>query len=116
MRGGTTLKSGLGPPEGQSTGAVGVEPYNSKLVWVGSGEGWLRNSVSIGDGVYKSVDGGENWKNAGLKDSEHIAKILIDPKDGNIVYACATGHLWDDSDERGVYKTSDGGQTWRRVL
>jgi len=72
--------------------------------------------VSIGDGVYKSVDGGENWKNAGLKDSEHIAKILIDPKDGNVVYACATGHLWDDNDERGVYKTSDGGQTWRKVL
>ena len=103
-------------PDVQSIGAVAIDPTNPKIVWVGTGESWVRNSVSIGDGIYKSVDGGENWKNVGLKDSEHIAKILIDPKDGNTVYACATGHLWDDNDERGVYKTSDGGKTWRKVL
>src|SRR5207237_1804086 len=80
------------------------------------GESWMRNSVSIGDGVYKSTDGGENWNNVGLKDSEHIAKILIDPKDGNTVYACATGHTWNDGGERGVFKSTDGGKTWKNVL
>jgi len=116
INGGTTFKPVFDLPDVQSTGTVAIDPSNSKIVWVGSGEGWLRNSVSIGDGVYKSVDGGENWKNVGLTDSEHIAKILIDPKDGNVVYACAIGHLWNDNDERGVFKTSDGGKTWRKVL
>jgi photosystem II stability/assembly factor-like uncharacterized protein len=100
----------------QSIGAVAIDPSNAKTVWVGTGESWVRNSVSIGDGVYKSTDGGENWTNVGLKDSEHIAKIVIDPSDGNNVLACATGHLWNDNDERGVYKTSDGGKTWKKVL
>jgi len=100
----------------QSIGAVTIDPSNSKTVWVGTGESWVRNSVSIGDGVYKSTDGGENWTNVGLKDSEHIAKILVDPKDGNNVLVCATGHLWDDNDGRGVYKTSDGGKNWKKVL
>ncbi len=116
INGGTTFKSVFDLPDVQSIGAVAIDPSNTKIVWVGTGESWVRNSVSIGDGVYKSVDGGENFKNAGLKDSEHIAKILVDPKDSNVVYVCATGHLWDDNDERGVYKTSDGGQTWRKVL
>ena len=116
INGGTTFKSVFDLPDVQSIGAVAIDPSNSKIAWAGTGESWVRNSVSIGDGVYKSVDGGENWKNVGLKDSEHIAKILIDPKDGNVVYVCATGHLWNDNEERGVYKTSDGGQTWRKVL
>ena len=96
--------------------AIAIDPGNPKNVWVGTGEAWTRNSVSIGDGVYKSTDGGENWTNVGLKDSERIAKILVDPKDGNTVYVCATGHLWDDSTERGVYKSGDGGKSWRKVL
>src|ERR1700756_991128 len=79
-------------------------------------EAWVRNSVSVGDGIFKSTDGGENWTNVGLKDSEHIAKILVDPKDGNHVLVCATGHLWNDNDERGVFKTIDGGKTWKKVL
>lgn len=116
INGGTTFNSVFDLPDVQSTGAVAIDPSNPKIVWAGTGESWVRNSVSIGDGVYKSVDGGENWKNVGLKDSEHIAKILIDPKDGNTAYVCATGHLWNDNDERGVYKTADGGQTWRKVL
>jgi photosystem II stability/assembly factor-like uncharacterized protein len=116
INGGTTFKSVFDLPDVQSVGAIAIDPSNPKNVWAGTGESWVRNSVSIGDGVYKSTDGGENWKNVGLKDSEHIAKILIDPKDGNTVYACAAGHLWDDNDERGVYKTTDGGQTWRKVL
>ena len=116
VNGGTTFKSVFDSPSAQSIGAVAIDPSNPKIVWAGTGESWVRNSVSIGDGVYKSVDGGENWNNVGLKDSEHIAKILIDPQDGNTVYACATGHLWDDNSERGVYKTSDGGKSWRKVL
>ncbi len=93
-----------------------IDPSNHKIVWVGTGESWTRNSVSIGNGIYKSTDGGENWTNVGLKDSERIARILVDPKDSNTVYACATGHLWNDSDERGVYKTTDGGASWKKVL
>jgi photosystem II stability/assembly factor-like uncharacterized protein len=116
VNGGTTYKSVFDRENAQSIGAVTIDPSNPKTVWVGSGEAWMRNSVSIGDGVYKSTDGGENWTNVGLKDSEHIAKILVDPADGNKVLVCATGHLWDDNDERGVYKTTDGGKTWKKVL
>ena len=116
INGGTTFTSVFDLPDVQSTGAVAIDPSNPKIVWVGTGESWLRNSVSIGDGVYKSVDGGDNWTNMGLKESEHIAKILVDPKDSNTVYVCATGHLWNDNQERGVFKTMDGGQTWRKVL
>jgi len=100
----------------QSIGAVAIDPSNHKIVWVGTGEGWTRNSVSVGDGIYKSTDNGENWTNMGLKDSERISRILVDPGDSNTVYACATGHLWNDNDERGVYKTSDGGKNWKKVL
>src|SRR5258708_353333 len=116
VNGGTTYKAVFDRQPVQSIGAVTIDPSNPKTIWVGTGESWMRNSVSAGDGVYKSTDGGENWTNVGLKDSEHIAKILIDPKDGNSVLVCATGHLWDDNDERGVYKTADGGKTWKKVL
>ncbi len=100
----------------QSIGAVAIDPSHPQTVWVGSGESWARNSTSMGDGVYKSTDGGDNWTNVGLPDSERIAKILVDPGDGNTVYVCATGHAFNDSDERGVYKTTDGGKSWRKVL
>jgi len=116
INGGTTFKPVFDRQAVQSIGAVAIDPSDSKKVWVGTGESWVRNSVSIGDGVYKSTDGGENWKNVGLSGSEHISKILVDPKDGNSVLACALGPLWSDSEERGVYKTSDGGKTWRKVL
>ncbi len=116
VNGGTTFKPVFDRQSVQSIGAVAIDPSNSKVVWVGTGEAWTRNSVSIGDGIYKSTDGGENWTNMGLKDSEHIAKILVDPKDSNSVLACAYGHLWNDNDERGVFKTSDGGTTWKKVL
>ena len=116
VNGGLTFKPVFDKQPVQSIGAVAIDRSNPKTVWVGSGEPWVRNSVSVGDGVYKSTDGGENWTNGGLKDTEHIAKILIDPKDGNVVYVCAIGHLWNDNDERGVYKTSDGGATWKKVL
>jgi len=116
VNGGTTYKPVFDREDVQSIGAVAIDPSNPKTVWVGSGEAWMRNSVSVGDGVYKSTDGGENWTNVGLKDSEHIAKILVDPDNGNHVLACATGHLWDDNDERGVFQTMDGGKTWKKVL
>ncbi len=116
VNGGTTFKPVFDRQSVQSIGAVAIDPSNPKMVWVGTGEAWTRNTVSIGDGIYKSTDGGENWTNMGLKDSEHIAKILIDPKDSSTVYACAVGHIWNDNDERGVFKTSDGGNTWRKVL
>jgi photosystem II stability/assembly factor-like uncharacterized protein len=116
VNGGTTYKSVFDREAVQSIGAVAIDPSNPRTVWVGSGEAWMRNSVSVGDGVYKSTDGGENWTNVGLKDSEHIAKILVDPDNGNHVLACATGHLWNDNDERGVFQTADGGKTWKKVL
>jgi photosystem II stability/assembly factor-like uncharacterized protein len=116
VNGGTTFKPVFDRESVQSIGAVAIDRSNPQIVWVGTGEAWMRNSVSIGDGVYKSTDGGENWTNVGLKDSEHIAKILIDPRDSNSVLACATGHLWNDNGERGVYRTTDGGKTWNKVL
>ena len=116
VNGGTTYRPVFDRESVQSIGAVAIDPSNPKTVWVGTGEAWMRNSVSVGGGVYKSTDDGENWTNVGLKDSEHIAKILIDPNDGNNVLVCASGHLWDDNDERGVYKTADGGKTWKKVL
>jgi photosystem II stability/assembly factor-like uncharacterized protein len=100
----------------QSIGAVAIDPSSPEVVWVGTGESWARNSVSVGFGVYKSADGGETWKHVGLADSERIGAVRVDPTNGDVVYVCATGHLWDAGGERGVYKTADGGETWERVL
>ncbi len=116
VNGGTTYKPVFDKQPVQSIGAVAVDPSNPKTVWVGTGEAWTRNSVSIGDGVYKSTDSGENWTNMGLKNSERIAKILVDPKSSDTVYACVPGKLWSDSDDRGVYKTTDGGKSWNKIL
>jgi photosystem II stability/assembly factor-like uncharacterized protein len=114
--GGTTFKPIFDKQSVQSIGAVTIDPKNPKVVWAGTGESWTRNSVSIGDGIYKSTDGGESWTNMGLKESERIVKIIVDPTDSNTVYACVPGKLWSDSTERGVYKTTDGGKTWTKVL
>jgi photosystem II stability/assembly factor-like uncharacterized protein len=116
VNGGTTFKPVFDKQPAQSIGAIAIDPQTPKTVWVGTGESWTRNSVSIGNGIYKSVDGGENWTFMGLKDSERISKILIDPKDGNTVYACVPGKLWSDSEDRGVYKTTDGGKSWTKIL
>ncbi|MEK6300749.1 MAG: glycosyl hydrolase [Acidobacteriota bacterium] len=100
----------------QSIGAVTVDQAHPETVWVGTGESWTRNSVSVGTGVYKTTDAGDSWKLMGLEDSERIARIVIDPKNSDVVYVAATGHLWNSNDQRGVYKTTDGGKTWNRVL
>jgi len=116
VNGGTTYKPVFDKQPVQSIGAIAIDPKNPKTVWVGSGEAWTRNSTSVGNGIYKSTDGGDNWTNLGLPESERIAKILIDPTDTNTVYVCVPGKLWSDSADRGVYKTSDGGKTWSQIL
>jgi photosystem II stability/assembly factor-like uncharacterized protein len=113
--GGTTYKS-VFDQYPQSIGAVTVDPSKPTTVWVGTGETWVRNSVSVGAGVYQSTDGGDHWTQVGLKDSERIARILVHPTRSDVVYVCATGHLWDANEERGVYQTTDGGKTWTRLL
>jgi len=113
---GATFKPVFDKQAMQSIGAVTIDPKNPKTIWVGTGESWTRNSVSIGDGVYKSTDGGENWAHMGLKESERISKILVDPTATDTVYVCVPGKLWSDSEERGLYKTTDGGKTWAKIL
>jgi hypothetical protein len=99
-----------------SIGCVTLDPSDPSTVWVGTGENNSQRSVSFGDGVYKSTDAGKSWKNVGLKDSQHIGMIAVDPRDSNIVYVAAQGPLWNEGGERGLYKTTDGGETWERVL
>jgi photosystem II stability/assembly factor-like uncharacterized protein len=99
-----------------SIGAVAIAPTDANLVWAGTGEGNNRQSSSWGDGIYKSTDGGRSWKNMGLRNSRQIAKIIVDPVDFNVVYVASLGDLWSAGGERGVYKTTDGGVTWNRVL
>ncbi|MFY8112360.1 MAG: WD40/YVTN/BNR-like repeat-containing protein, partial [Flavobacterium sp.] len=101
----------------QSIGCVAIDPSKpDQNIWVGTGETWTRNSVSMGDGIYKSTDGGQNWKNMGLPKSDRISSIIVDPKNSDIVWVGVLGALWGDSDERGIYKTTDGGTTWNKVL
>jgi photosystem II stability/assembly factor-like uncharacterized protein len=114
--GGTTFQPVFDRQPVQSIGAIALDPTNPKVVWVGTGESWTRNSTSIGDGIYRSTDGGDTWQNLGLGASERINKIVVDPKDGSTVYACVPGALWSDSAERGLYKTTDGGESWSQVL
>jgi photosystem II stability/assembly factor-like uncharacterized protein len=99
-----------------SVGTVVLDPKNSAVVWVGTGEANGQRSVAWGDGVYKSEDGGKTWKNLGLKKSEHIGRIVIDPRDSKIVYVAVQGPLWSSGGERGLFKTIDGGKTWKNVL
>lgn len=101
----------------QSIGAVEIDPSNpDNVVYVGTGETWTRNSVSIGDGLYKTVDGGVTWTKMGFEKSERIAGVRVNPKDPNEIYVAVLGPLWSDSDERGLYKTNDGGKTWNKIL
>jgi photosystem II stability/assembly factor-like uncharacterized protein len=99
-----------------STGAIAVAPSNPTIVWVGTGEADNRQSSSWGDGVYNSLDAGATWRKVGLADTRHISRIVIHPSDPNTVYIAAAGHLWGSNPERGVFKTTDGGKTWKKVL
>jgi photosystem II stability/assembly factor-like uncharacterized protein len=99
-----------------SLGVVVVDPKNSDLVWLGTGENQAQRAIGYGDGVYKSTDAGRTWKKAGLPNSEHVAKIVIDPRNSNTVFVAAQGPLFSPGGDRGVYKTTDGGATWKAVL
>jgi len=105
--------------DGQSSFSIGcitLDPANPSVVWVGTGENNSQRSVAWGDGVYRSEDGGKSWESMGLKNSEHIGKIVIDPRDSRVVYVAAQGPLWGPGGDRGLYKTADAGKTWKPVL
>lgn len=113
---GTTWRAIFDSQGSYSIGVVRLDPNNPEVVWVGTGENNAQRSVSYGDGVYRSDDGGRNWKNMGLKESRHIGGMVIDPRDSDVVYVAAHGPLWGPGGDRGLYKTTDGGKTWNKVL
>ena len=113
---GITFEHQFGNQATVSIGAIAVAQSDSNIVWVGTGEANPRNSVSWGDGVYKSIDSGKTFKNMGLKESFQIGAIAIDPNNANVVYVGALGRLWGPNQERGLYKTEDGGETWNKIL
>ena len=113
---GTTFTSVFDNEGAFSIGAIALDPKNPSTVWVGTGERNSQRSVGYGDGVYRSDDGGRSWRNVGLKTSEHIGRIAIDPRDSNVVFVAAQGPLWSPGGERGLYKTTDGGRTWKAVI
>ncbi|MFN0200510.1 MAG: WD40/YVTN/BNR-like repeat-containing protein [Bacteroidia bacterium] len=100
----------------QSIGALAIDQQHPDTIWVGTGESNMRNSVSVGNGIYKSTDGGDNWVCMGLEKTEHISKVLVHPKNPNTIFVAAPGALWSDSPDRGLYKTTDGGKTWEKSL
>ena len=95
---------------------MAIDQTNPDVIWVGSGESNMRNTVSIGNGIYKSIDGGENWVFMGLPNSEHISKVVIHPKNPNTIFVAVPGKLFCNSPDRGLYKTTDGGKTWQKIL
>ena len=99
-----------------SIGSFALDPHNPDVIWVGTGEANARNSVSFGDGIYKSLDGGKTWRNLGLKDTHHISRVVVDPLNSNVAHVCALGHNTGPNDERGVFMTTDGGETWKKTL
>ncbi len=99
-----------------SIGALAVAPSDSNVIYVGSGEADMRSQISFGNGMYKSMDAGKTWSRIGLDDTRQIGRILVDPRDANLVYVAALGHAYGPNDERGVFRSSDGGKTWRRIL
>lgn len=113
---GNTLNPVFDGEGSYSIGCLAIDPTNSNVVWVGSGENNNQRVVAYGDGIYKSEDGGKSWNNMGLKNSEHIGRIAIDPTNSDIVYVAAYGPVWKSGGERGIYKTTDAGKTWKQVL
>ncbi|MFH0895807.1 MAG: glycosyl hydrolase [Bacteroidota bacterium] len=113
---GTTWKPVFDNYGAYSTGCVRYDPNDANVLWLGSGEGNHQRSLGYGNGVYKSMDGGESWKCMGLKDSRQIGSLLIDPRNSNVVYVACEGSLWGPGGDRGLYKTADGGKTWKKIL
>lgn len=113
---GTTWDPIFDQQKSYSTGCVTIDPHNEHTIWVGTGENNNQRSVAYGNGVYKSLDGGKTWKNMGLKRSEHIGYIVVHPEDPDIVYVAAYGPLWSAGGDRGLYRTSDGGENWEKIL
>jgi photosystem II stability/assembly factor-like uncharacterized protein len=113
---GTTFEPLFDEQGSTSVGDIAIAPGDPNIVWVGTGEPNNRQSSSWGDGVYRSLDGGKTWKNMGLSDSRHIGRVVIDPRNPDVVYVAVVGHLWGPNRERGLYKTIDGGKTWMNVL
>lgn len=99
-----------------SIGDIAIDPSNPETIWIGTGESNNQRSSYWGDGIYKSTDGGKTWTNVGLKDSHHIGRIVVDPTNSNVVYVAALGHLYSYNEERGLFRTTDGGTTWQKVL
>src|SRR5229473_1084692 len=99
-----------------SIGSIAVSPSDHNVIYVGTGEACIRGNISYGNGVYKSLDGGKTWKNIGLKDTRHIGAVIVHPRDPNIVFVAALGHAYGPNEERGIFRTTDGGATWQKVL
>ncbi len=114
--GGVTFEAQFTDQRAFSVGALALAPSNQEVVWLGSGEGDPRNSVGYGNGVYRSVDGGKTWKHLGLDKTERIKRIVVDPTNPDAACVCALGKQWGPNAERGVFKTTDGGKTWDKVL
>jgi photosystem II stability/assembly factor-like uncharacterized protein len=113
---GTTWEAIFDEQPNGSIGDVALSPSQPNIVWVGTGDAFASRSSYAGDGIYKSTDAGKTWKNMGLKDSHHIARIVVHPTDPNTVYVAVLGALYSTNQERGVYKTTNGGDTWEKVL
>ncbi len=113
---GTTWTPVFDDERSYSIGTLALDPTNPDVVWVGTGENVSGRHVGWGDGVYRSRDGGESWERMGLESSQHIGRILVDPRDGSVVFVAAEGPLWSPGGERGVFKTTDGGESWNLVL
>ena len=113
---GTTWTTVFDSEASYSIGCITIDPNDADIVWVGTGENVSGRHVGYGDGIYRSLDGGKSWTNMGLKDSQHIGMIRIDPRDSNVIYVAAQGPLWSAGGERGLYKTTDGGKTWNLIL
>ncbi|HEY4596314.1 MAG TPA: xyloglucanase precursor, partial [Thermoanaerobaculia bacterium] len=116
VNGGTTWEPVFDDQPALSIGAIAVFQANPEIVWVGTGEGDIHVSASSGDGVWRSLDGGRTWSHLGLGGTEHIARIVLHPTNPNVAWAAALGKAWGENADRGVYKTLDGGKTWRKVL
>jgi photosystem II stability/assembly factor-like uncharacterized protein len=116
MNGGISFESVFDTGNTLSIGAIAVTPGNPNLVYVGTGEGTSRNSASFGDGMYKTMDGGRTWKHMGLVNTEHFSRVVVNPENPDIVFAAAMGHEWAPNSERGLYRSTDGGVTWKQIL